>query len=245
MPNFTQQLANARRQALIAGRPLTTSETAGFVEGEASIASERAARLKAAESEEKRLDLENRRLAQERSLALRAERERERERQQQQSQQQASGAMSGAIAGAMAGSYYGPYGTAAGAVIGGVAGWISGGGSHICTAVHSRVLVHDHIMASMRSLLRYCKKHRHALLMYYIDYAGPALVRSMVNYHSSESLDRLYTKINNKMLIPIHNLVQSQQMDRAADMYAKKTYKLIKKYTPSNAKMFKRIMKNG
>lgn len=252
MSTFTQQLAQARRRALIAGRPISSEEVAGITAGQAEVASARAARLKAAKTDEARLALDEKRAAQEKELALLAERRRQRALDQDQeqfeaelAQEHSSSVISGAVTGATAGaSVYGIPGAVVGGVVGAIAGYATGG-SHICTAANYYAGLDYGIVESMDTLMQYCKKNRKQLLGFYINTAGPSLIWHMRARHNEVKLVKVYKKIRKTMLLPIHNLVRSGQMEEAAALYAEKTLEFLIEYKSVHAKNFKELMKNG
>ncbi len=133
---FTESLMEAKRRAQLQGRPLSSQETSGIVEGWAASASDRTFRKESLDTQKsqfaEQLVFEKQKNADQLRLA---------EKQMRLEKKQATGALVGAGIGAGAGFYFGgPPGAVVGSVVGSMLGKAVGGGCiiiSVCTSSDS------------------------------------------------------------------------------------------------------------
>jgi hypothetical protein len=166
--NFTQALVNARRRANISGRPLSQQETAGIAAGEASVSSERAARLKS-------LRLQERQLAQQNEQFRREQEFKEKQARIEERTALASsvGGAVGVGAGYYIGTTVGSIGGPVGAIIGGAIGSSIGGmfgNTHLCTeASHVLDKIDNRHLRAYQKLRYYAKENLPSCYRFYND----------------------------------------------------------------------------
>jgi hypothetical protein len=166
--NFTQALVNARRRANISGRPLSQQETAGIAAGEASVSSERAARLKSLRLQERQLAQQNEQFRKEQEF-----KEKQARIEERTALASSVGGAVGLGAGYYVGTTVGSIGGPVGAIIGGAIGSSIGGmfgNTHLCTeASHVLDKIDNRHLRAYQKLRYYAKENLPSCYRFYND----------------------------------------------------------------------------
>jgi hypothetical protein len=166
--NFTQALVNARRRANISGRPLSQQETAGIAAGEASVSSERAARLKSLRLQERQLAQQNEQFRKEQEF-----KEKQARIEERTALASSVGGAVGLGAGYYIGTTVGSIGGPVGAIIGGAIGSSIGGmfgNTHLCTeASHVLDKIDNRHLRAYQKLRYYAKENLPSCYRFYND----------------------------------------------------------------------------